>query len=58
MTTAEYTVPKTVGEAEAALEEMREELDGQIAVLRTAIGELKTAGNGIDRLKTEVGRHD
>ena len=48
----------TCREMEAPLMEMREELDGQIAVLRTAIGELKTAGNGVDRLKTEVAKHD
>ena len=48
----------TCKEMEAPLMEMREELDGQIEVLQTAIGELKTASNGIDRLKREVAKHD
>ena len=48
----------TCREMEAPLMEMREELDGQIAVLQTAIGELKTASNGVDRLKQEVAKHD
>ncbi len=49
-------IPRTVGEAEARLMELRDELDGQIAVLQVALGEVKAARAGVDRLKQEVAR--
>ena len=52
------TVPKTVGEAEASLEEMRARTEEQIRVLQEILADYKAMLAGIERIRKEVARHD
>ena len=56
--TADEEIPRTVGEAEAALEEMRARTEQQIAVLQDILADYKAMLAGIERIRKEVARHD
>lgn len=56
--TVNEEIPRTVGEADAALEEMRARTEEQIRVLQEILADYRAMLAGIDRLKKEVARHD
>ena len=56
--TADEEIPQTVGEAEAALEEVRARTEQQIAVLQDILADYKAMLAGIERIQKEVARHD
>jgi len=56
--TADEEIPQTVGEAEAALEEVRARTEQQIAVLQDILADYKAMLTGIERIQKEVARHD
>lgn len=58
MTTTEFPAPKTVGEAEASLEEMRAKTEQQIAVLQDILADYRAMLAGIERIRKEVAKHD
>ena len=56
--TADEEIPQTVGEAEAALEEVRARTEQQIAVLQDILADYRAMLAGIERIQKEVARHD
>ena len=56
--TADEEIPQTVGEAEAALEEMRARTEQQIAVLQDILADYRAMLAGIERIQREVAKHD
>ena len=56
--TADEEIPQTVGEAEAALQEMKARTEQQIAVLQDILADYKAMLAGIERIQREVARHD
>ena len=54
----EYPVPRTVGEAEASLEEMRVRTEEQIRVLQEILADYRAMLAGIERIRKEVAKHD
>lgn len=56
--TADEEIPQTVGEAEAALQEMKARTEQQIAVLQDILADYKAMLAGIERIQKEVAKHD
>ena len=56
--TADEEIPQTVGEAEAALQEMKARTEQQIAVLQDILADYRAMLAGIERIQREVARHD
>lgn len=56
--TVDEEIPRTVGEAEASLDEMRARTEEQIRVLQEILADYKAMLAGIERIREEVARHE
>ena len=56
--TVDEEIPRTVGEAEASLDEMRARTEEQIRVLQEILADYRAMLAGIERIREEVAKHD